>query len=64
MANGDDEIDNDLPDEIISHLEAFYRSMNAAEESLEPILSMSCENLHEKVCPKFCFENVQHGNGF
>ena len=50
MAEKDNEIDDDLPDEVIYSLEDFYRSMNTVEESLEPILSLSSENVHEKVC--------------
>lgn len=49
MADVEDEIDNDLPDEVISSLEAFYRSMNTVEETLEPIMSMSSEDVHEKL---------------
>ena len=50
MAEKDSEIDNDLPDEVIYSLEDFYRSMNTVEKSLEPILSVSSEDVHEKVC--------------
>ena len=41
--------DNELPDEIISSLEDFYRSMNTVEETLDPLLAMSSEDIHEKV---------------
>ena len=42
--------DNDLPDEIITSLEDFYRSMNTVEETLDPLFAVSSEDLHEKVC--------------
>jgi flagellar hook-associated protein FlgK len=41
--------DNELPDEIISSLEDFYRSINTVEETLDPLLAMSSEEIHEKV---------------
>ncbi|CAB4017356.1 Nuclear nucleic acid-binding C1D [Paramuricea clavata] len=41
--------DNELPDEIISSLEDFYRSMNTVEETLDPLLVMSSEEIHEKL---------------
>ena len=42
--------DNELPDEIIDALEDFYRSMNTIEETLDPLLAESSEQIHEKVC--------------
>ena len=42
--------DNKLPDEIIDALESFYRSINALEETLDPLLTESSEEIHEKVC--------------
>ena len=42
--------DNELPDEIIDALEDFYRSVNTLEETLDPLLTKSSEQIHEKVC--------------
>ena len=42
--------DNELPDEIISSLEDFYHSMSTVEDTLDPLLTKSSEEVHEKVC--------------
>ncbi len=41
--------DSELPDEIISSLQDFYHSVNAVEETLDPLLTKSSEEIHEKV---------------
>ena len=41
--------ENELPDEIISSLEDFYHSLSAVEETLDPLLTKSSEEVHEKV---------------
>ena len=41
--------ENELPDEVISSLEDFYHSLSAVEETLDPLLTKSSEEVHEKV---------------
>ena len=48
------EDDNELSEEIISSLEAFYHAMNSVDEGLDTILSQNSEDIHEKV--RTCYQ--------
>lgn len=49
MAASRDE-ENELPNEIFSAMKDFHHSFGSVEETLEPLLRSSNDELHEKVC--------------